>query len=98
MPVLSALWAVFVSFMIAASVTLPSPATRWESPFVICGLGRGILAMATGLAATLLFVLVSVSLARVLDGAGPDRLLYAAMMVVFAASLATFFRRRGGAR
>lgn len=110
-PLFSALWAVFGLLMVAASINTGSLTTgRREPVLVICGLARGLLAMATVFAATLLFILVAADLASRLAGlalrpgsaavlAGSTWLLwllYAAMMVVVAAFLASFFRRRGG--
>jgi hypothetical protein len=110
-PLFSALWAVFALLMVAASVNPGSLTTgRREPVLVICGLARGLLAMATVFAATLLFLLVAANLASRLAGVAlragsPAALaastgllwaLYAVMMVVVAAFLAAFFRRRGG--
>lgn len=109
-PLFSALWAVFALAMVAASLNPGALAAGREQVLIICGFARGALALATALAATMLFVLVAAGLAgrlagaalrpgspaAMLDSAGFVPVLYTIMMVVVVAFLALFFRRRGG--
>lgn len=109
--IFSGLWIAFISLMVLASINIGSRATAWDPVFVVCSMGRGIVAMATGFVATILFMVVSVDLVGRYSGsmASPDRfaslleamgmhvLLYLATMLIIIAFLAAFFRQRGGA-
>lgn len=105
--IFAGLWALFISLMVLASVNLGS---GWDPVFIVCSLPRGVLAMATGFMATILFMAAAVGLmvefsdpaayprlTELLGGAGLNLPLYLATMLVIIAFLAAFFRQRGGA-
>lgn len=107
--VFAGLWIAFISLMIMASLDLGSRATRWDPPFAVCGLRRGGIAMITGFAGTIAFIVVSVVLMVHLDAAAADPgtvaaalaaggtalPFYLATVFVVMAFLASFFGRRG---
>lgn len=109
--VFAGLWAAFISLMVLASLDVGSRATRWDPVFVLCSLRTGMISMATGFLATVVFMAAAVGLvpslsdpapgsarlAALLGGARSDWLLYLAMMGVVIAFLASFFGQRGRA-
>ena len=105
--IFAGLWVLYISLMVLASVNVATP---WGPAFVVCSMTRGILAMATGFIATILFMAAAVGLmvgfsdptsypglAGLLGEAAMGLPLYFATMVVIIAFLAAFFRQRGGA-
>ena len=57
--IFAGLWVLFISLMVLASVNVGA---TWDPVFVVCSMPRGVLAMATGFVATILFMAAAVGL------------------------------------
>lgn len=106
--ILAGMWVLFISLMVLASVNV---AMTIDPVFIVCGMRRGILSLATGFLATILFIVAAVGLmVGFSDPAAHPRItgmlavtglglpLYLTAMLVIIAFLSAFFRQRGGGR